>query len=45
MPGASAQELLDALQSNPSMYPNEQRRAYAMEKLLPLLIQIEARTQ
>lgn len=45
MPGASAQELLDALQSDPGMYPNEQRRNYAIERLLPALIQIEARTE
>lgn len=45
MPGASAQELLNALQSNPDIYPNEQRRNYAIERLLPVLIDIEARNQ
>lgn len=43
LPGASAQELLNAITNDTSLYPNPQRRAYATETLLPLLIQIEAR--
>jgi len=41
MPGASAQELLERLQTDPDFYPNEQRRRNAIENLLPVLIQIE----
>jgi len=43
LPGASAQELFDELQSNPDLYPNDQKRANALENLLPVLIDIEAR--
>lgn len=38
----SAQELLDAITNNPGLYPNEARRTQAIDKLLPLLIRIEA---
>lgn len=38
----SAQELLDAITNNPGLYPNEARRKQAIDKLLPLLIRIEA---
>ena len=42
MPGASAQELLDRMTSDPRFYPNEQRRNNAIENLLPVLIELEA---
>ena len=42
LPGASAQELLDQLQSNPEIYPNPRKRRNAVENLLPVLIEIEA---
>ena len=42
LPGASAQELLNQLQSNPEIYPNDQKRRNAIENLLPVLIDIEA---
>lgn len=42
MPGASAQELLDRITSDPDFYPNPQRRQNAIDNLLPLLIQLEA---
>jgi len=42
MPGASAQELFDKVTSDPSFYPNPQRRQNAIDNLLPLLIQLEA---
>ena len=38
----SAQELLDAITNDPSLYPVEVRRTQAIDKLLPLLIRIEA---
>jgi len=40
-PGLTAQQALDMLESDPSLYPNEQKRKNAMENLLPILIQIE----
>jgi len=42
LPGASAQELLNQLQSNPEIYPNPRKRRNAVENLLPVLIEIEA---
>jgi len=42
MPGASAQELLDRVTSDPNFYSNPQRRQNAIDKLLPLLIRLEA---
>jgi len=42
MPGATAQELLDRLNSDPNFYSNPQRRQNAIDNLLPLLIQLEA---
>jgi hypothetical protein len=42
MPGASAQQLLERLQTDPSFYPNEQRRNNAIDNLLPILIDLEA---
>lgn len=38
----SAQELLEAINRDPSLYPVEARRRQAIDKLLPLLIRIEA---
>lgn len=45
MPGASAQELLNRLQTDPDFYPNPQRRQNAIDNLLPVLIQLEARSE
>lgn len=40
-PALTAQQALDMLESDPNLYPNEQKRKNAMENLLPILIQIE----
>lgn len=42
LPGASAQELLDALEADPDLIANDQKRQNAIDNLLPVLIQIEA---
>lgn len=42
LPGASAQELLDALEADPDLIANDQKRQNAIDNLLPLLIEIEA---